>query len=183
MLVLFSVIITGGIIAGRILPNYGTQQKRTMENHLRATLAEIRQAFDLKQITLFPKGEDYNPDLSSPDAIDIVLKNLESENFLRSALMTDPTVSPDNWGPGNIYWKGSSNILYNSSFESNKPPDSSKGEFVASWSFGTSDSVGQLSIDNDFYPTMDTNQIDDYRGQNKLGLPLTASGTALKIIH
>lgn len=174
MLVLLAALLVGGIMASKLLPKQEVQAQRRSEQELRTTIAEIRQAFDLKE---FVAGS-FIPDLSTPAKINAVLKQLETENFLRNASMTDSTMFAGQW-INNTFWVGTSNIPFNTSFEGSAPLDITKNEFLASWSLGTPDTIA--ASDTTFWPSRDSDKFDDYSGQNKFGKIMQINGASMKL--
>jgi|GEM_PF-2927233 len=173
MLTLLIVMMVGGLIAARLIPSYEVQQQRQSDLQLKFSLAQIRQAFDLKR----QASPSYNPSLDTPAAILQVLRDLTRENYLRSESLQDMTVPQYSWGVSvnQSYWKGTGNIASNTSFEDD---DTSTG-FLASWTVGTSDT--RAASDTTFFPSKDTAVFDDYNGQNKLGKILSNTGNSIMI--
>ena len=175
MVVVLVVITIVGALGSQLASNTETQHTRSQEEQLRHVLARIRNAFDMKKKV----DEDFAPDLSSPAAIRQTLEILARENFLGTASLTDPLVRPHLWNShADFFWKGTENVSMNSSFESDDAPETGT-EVVASWSRG--DPFTIAASDTRFFPTRNTDGLDDYRFQNKLGQTMTASGTSLRV--
>lgn len=171
MLMLLVIIIVGGIVALRMLPQEDVIAKRQKENNLQQNLSQIREAFDLK----WQSDPDWNPDLSDKNKVRIALQTLVAENYLREEDIMDPTVPSYLWDTADIYyWRSSTNIASNTSFELDDPSDPS---LIASWTTAPDTTA---ATDSNY---LDNPANDDYPHQNKLGLPLRSGGTSLKIIR
>lgn len=170
MLMLLVIIIVGGIVALRMLPQEDVIAKRQQENNLSKNLSQIREAFDLK----WQSDPDWAPDLSNKAGIRAALQHLSDNNFLREVDIKDPTVPLYLWDTSDIYyWRASTNIASNTSFELDDPLDPT---LIASW-----------TVAADTTAATDTNYLDhpandDYPHQNKLGVSLRGGGTSLVII-
>jgi len=174
MLMLLVALGVAGMIAGRVLPRQEVIAQKAAEDSLRVNLAEIRQAFDLKTLV----DGTFNPDLSTPEKIRQTLEGLKNDKLLRSDELDDPTMFSSSWNTGTMtYWLGVPNFLFNTSLESSLPPAPS--EVVSSWSCATTDT--SAATDTTFWPSSNSSEFDDYKGQNKMGKKLTIFGSSLKI--
>lgn len=181
MIALMVVIGVMGLISYNLIPDRQTETQRRDEQALRTSLAEVRQAFDLKEMLTGSLTYDLLSTGSVPIAsITAILKSLQNDNLLRSAAMTDSTFFRDQWGlSSSSYWVMTSNIPFNNSFEASVAPDLSKSEFLASWSLGTPDTIA--THDKAFWLSRDNDSFDDYRNQNKFGKVMTSSGTSMRV--
>jgi type II secretory pathway pseudopilin PulG len=177
MLMLLVAVLIGGILALRLVPTYEVQQRRESDTQLRLTLGQIRQAFDMKLMV----DPTYNPVLDTPADVANALKTLANENFLLAdsgdfvvdeGTLRDLTIPKHLWKKGDQFWTRANNVASNTSFEE---LDTS-GE-VASW---TAEPNTIFSIDEAY---LDLPDLDDYPGQNKLGVTFGSQGKALKIVN
>ncbi len=176
MLVMLVAITVAGIIGSQLAERTEIRDTRNREELLRHTLARIRSAFDMK----FRLDATYDPDLSTPAAIQQALQDLVRDRLLGREELRDPLIPASLWGMNTEnYWKSVGNVSVNSSFESDVAPDLTKSEVVASWSTG--DITTSAASDSLFTPSRFSGAFDDYLNQNKLGRPMTASGTSLRI--
>lgn len=176
MLVMLVAVMVAGIIGSQLATRTEVRTTRDREEQLRHTLARIRNAFDLK----FRLDAAYDPDLSTPALIQQSLQQLVQDRLLGREELRDPLVTPSLWGMhAEHYWKSVGNVSVNSSFESDAAPDLTKSEVVASWSAGDINTTA--APDADFTPSRFSGEFDDYLQQNKLGRPMTASGTSLRV--
>lgn len=171
MLMLLVVIIVGGIVALRMLPQEEVIVKRQKENSLHSNLSQIREAFDLK----WQSKPDWAPDLSNKAGIKAALQQLATENYLREEDIKDPTVPSYLWDTAEIYyWRASTNIASNTSFELDDPSDPT---LIASWTKAPDTTA---ATDSNF---LDHPANDDYPHQNKLGASMRSGGSSLKIVR
>ncbi|MEW6709813.1 MAG: hypothetical protein AB1403_08340 [Candidatus Riflebacteria bacterium] len=170
MLMLLVVIVIGGIVALRMLPQEDVIAKREKEENLHKNLSQIREAFDLK----WQADENWTPDLTNKAGIRAALQTLANEGFLREEDILDPTVPTYLWDTSDIYyWKASTNIASNTSFELEDPSDPT---LIASWTKAPDTEAATVT------QYLDDNILDDYPHQNKLGAPLQGGGTSLMIV-
>ena len=166
MLMLFVVIVVGSIIALRLLPEKDIMVKRADEDSLRSNLSHIRQAVDLR----WQDDPAWAPTLDSSVNIKTVLTELKDANYLRSDLIKDPTIAAHLWeSSDDYYWKGTTNIAANSSFE----------VLVAGSIDEWSETTSTVSEADANY--LSGSEVDDYPHQNKLGNLLQSDGLSLKI--
>ena len=175
VLVLIIMAWVGGI-ASRLVSNAEVQQTRKSEEALKVSLAEIRHSFDVREIA----SPGFDPDLSNMSSIRLELASLQNQRFLHAASVFDLLIPAFQWNSTDShYWRGVGNISANSSFESEALPDPTKSEIVASWSFGTPDTIA--ASDTKYFPSQNSEAFDDYHRQNKLGRKLRGHGSSLRI--
>ena len=167
ILALLVVIMLGGVLATRLIPSYEIQQKRQDDTELKFSLAQIRQAFDLK----LREDPTYSPVLTTPGAIKVALQGLKDENLLGEVGVNDSTIANYKWdSQAEFYWVGVGNVASNTGFE-----DDNGYGFLATWTLGTADTT--IATESNSF----SNNLDDYNGQNKLGNPFSTVNTVLKI--
>ncbi|HEY9069652.1 MAG TPA: hypothetical protein VIV61_05310 [Candidatus Ozemobacteraceae bacterium] len=168
ILMLLVALMIGGIVAMRLIPGIEIQEQRQKNAQLKMTLGQIRQAFAMRAAA----SANYNPDLSSPNAIASELSNLAELDYLYDPTQADRHIPGHRWGTGtsDVYWKAASNIAENTSFE---VADTSG--MIASWQI-----EAQTTLTRDWF-YLSTTEVDDFPGENKLGITLGLSGRSLRI--
>jgi type II secretory pathway pseudopilin PulG len=169
MLMLLVVLIIGSIVALQLLPNEELVTRRSRESSLNTEISQIREAFDLMKVaspTWEPWPEGVEPAAAS---IALVLQELVDIGYLRSSALVDPTVMSHNWGPGKTFWRATTNLASNSSFQISI-------DGLTAWDWNANETTA--ATDTIYLYDM---KVDDYPFQNKLGELMGKSGAALKI--
>lgn len=173
MLMLLVMVIIGGILAMRLLPDVEIIERRQSDVQLGLYLGQIRQALDIKR-TIDP---DYNPLPENPTIADIsnMLDQLVTDKLLAANLLKDSTIPSHLWESElSFYWVPSTNIASNTSFEVSDSDPTFVSQF---WKQGTT-----TQAESDFGFFLDHPSLNDYPGQNKLGNVLSTIGTSIKIV-
>lgn len=169
MLMLMVVLIIGSIVALQLLPNEELVARRSKETSLNTEISQIREAFDLMKIAS-PAWEPWTGDSAPPPAsIAETLKTLADAGYLRNKDLADPTVLAHFWSQSQTFWKASSNLASNSSFQISV-------DGVTAWDWSQTET--NAGTDTIYLYEM---RVDDYPYQNKLGELLGQTGSALKI--
>ncbi len=178
MLSLLVILVFLGLAASYLLPEAETLEVRTKETELKATLADIRMALDLKTLASNPYFLATTSQVPW-SMIETELASLAAKGYLRSAKLADPGVPGYMWLNGSHAWQVRQNIPNNNSFESLIAPNIASNEFVASWSRKPGETF--VATDTEFFPGQADTAYDDYPGQNKFGNVLATSGQSIRI--
>ncbi|HOY65674.1 MAG TPA: hypothetical protein PLP29_02235 [Candidatus Ozemobacteraceae bacterium] len=168
ILMLLVALMIGGIVAMRLIPGIEIQEQRQKNVQLKMALGQIRQAFAMRAAA----SATYNPDLSNKNAIANELSSLAQLNYLNDPTQMDRHVPGHRWGTGtgDVYWKAADNIAENTSFEVTDTAGT-----IASWQI-----EAQTTLTRDWF-YLGTTEIDDFPGENKLGITLGLSGRSVRI--
>lgn len=163
LLMLFVMLIIGGIVALRLLPNEELITRRGNETGLNTDLSQMREALDLVRVASHPAwidlkvGDDHN-------TIAKKIASLTAWGFLRSDAIKDPSVPAHLWGVGRpYYWRVTVNLATNTSFE------------IGQDDWVPSNDSTVLSDETNY---LNTTRLDEYPYQNKLGNLLSKKGRA-----
>ncbi|MDD2999294.1 MAG: hypothetical protein EOM80_14125 [Erysipelotrichia bacterium] len=166
MLTLLVIFVAAGIVALQMLPDEDLALKRSTETVLQAELSQIREAFDLKTVSVGGAPGDLSA-AATPQEVETAIEDLSREGFLRNENIKDPTSVAGMWGVSSAnYWRVVDNIASNTSFELD----------IDQWQISKG---SVIDLDAQRYPR--TTGLDDYPYQNKLGNILKSSGRALKV--
>lgn len=180
MLMLLVMLVVGGIVALRIMPDQSLIIRRTAEEDLSSDISNLRSAFDLK----YASDDDWNPlEQIDPERrlspfqpekqeVQIIIKDLFESGYLRSDKIFDSTVPSHQWNT-TTYWKLTTNFASNSSFISLDQDD-----WPVAWATST-EGVIDAEIDDDYFLWL--TELDDYPHQNKFGKIMTTEGHSLRI--
>ncbi len=176
MLALLVVVLIGGILAIRLVPSYEIQERRQSDQELKFSLAQIRQAVDMKGFLdpTWPESTGLNLGVAS-EVKDLMI-GLTKEKLLGD-IPRDTTIVSYQWGQNMTaspteghFWVFCSNIASNTNFE-----DDAEDGSLASWTLGPDT---YLATEQVAFP----DALDDYKGQNKFGRLFSNSNTAIKIV-
>ena len=178
MLMLLVMLVVGGIVALRVMPDQSLVVRRTAEENLSSDISNLRAAFDLK----YASNEDWNPldeitESLSPfqpekGEVEAIITDLFESGYLRSKNIFDSTVPAHQWNTA-TYWKLTTNFASNSSFIS-----LDQDNWPVSWATSTV-VVIDAQIDPDYFLWL--TELDDYPHQNKFGKIMTTKGHSLRI--
>ncbi|RCK78790.1 MAG: hypothetical protein OZSIB_1143 [Candidatus Ozemobacter sibiricus] len=174
MLALLVVVLIGGVLAIRLVPSYEIQERRQSDQELRFSLAQIRQAVDMKSF-LDPTWPPATMNLGIASEVKDLLIGLQKENLLGD-IPRDTTIVSYQWAQNmsaspteGHFWVFSSNIASNTNFEDEE------GGTLASWTVGPETFLATEQI---AFPAA----LDDYKGQNKFGRLFSTNNTTIKIV-
>jgi hypothetical protein len=163
LMMLFVLLIVGGIVALRMMPNEELVTRRDKESGLNSDLSQVREALDLVRVASHPEWVDLKLD-DTPEQIQAKIASMSQWGFLRSEDIKDPAVPPHLWGPDKpYYWKVTVNLATNTSFEIG----------LDEWNAAVDTTVVE---DEENY--LNTTKLDEYPYQNKLGNLLNKRGRA-----
>ena len=163
LMMLFVMLIVGGIVALRMMPNEELVTRRDKESGLNSDLSQIREALDLVRIASHPQWVDLKLG-DTDDQIQAKIASMTKWGFLRSQDIKDPAVPSHLWGPNKTYyWKVTTNLATNTSFEVG----------LDAWYPSTDSTVYE-----DTTNYLNTTKLDEYPYQNKLGNLLNKKGRA-----
>lgn len=163
LLMLFVMLIVGGIMALRLLPNEELITRRDKESGLNSDLSQIREALDLVRVSSNSDWKELKLN-DSPEKIAAKIASLTAWGYLRSNEIRDPAVPAHLWGPDKAYyWRVTVNLASNTSFETG----------LEYWTPAADSTV---FTDEDNY--LNTTKLDEYPYQNKLGDLLNKKGKA-----
>ena len=188
MLGLMVLIVIGGIIALRFLPQSEVIEKRRKENSFALTISIIRQAISLERALgdsspCKPEYDDLMLDPENPLKVDAYLKSLISHNFLTLENFQSPVVPRHLWGTagGQMFWQARKNLAASDTIYG-------MGSFEAGTEMneGFSSPTGWVNslIYNDnatFSTSVPLNVYDDFPWQNKFGTMGGRQGYSLRI--
>ena len=163
LLMLFVMLIVGGIVALRMMPNEELITRRDKESGLNNDLSQVREALDLVRVASHPEWVDLSL-TDTPDLIQAKIASMALWGYLRSESVKDSAVPEHLWGTDKPYfWKVTMNLATNTSFEVG----------LDAW-YPSADST--VIEDNTNY--LNTTKLDEYPYQNKLGNLLNKKGRA-----
>lgn len=191
MLGLLVALIVASIVALRMIPEYSTIEERTTEQEFIETIGHIRAAIDLERVLgdASPCKVEYDALVADPDnpvKIEAYLKALERDNFLNISEFKNPAIPYYRWGTalGQDYWQVKLNLVSSDtayglgSFEAGTETNegfSSPTGWVNSLAYNDN---ATFSTDT---PSLETEEFDDYPGQNRLGKLSSYRGYSLKL--
>lgn len=169
LLMLFVMLIVGGIAILRMVPNEELIMKRDRERALNVTLSQLREAYDMALVasaSLVSWSDFASSTVASPASISAQIASLSQWGLLADN-PKDPVIPDHLWGTDrSYYWRVSVNVATNSSFEAG----------LNDWM--TSDGL-DFSVDDTVF--LNSVSLDDYPYQTKLGTIFTSKGRSLKI--
>ena len=187
MLAMLLVIVVGGIVAAKVIPDTVTVQQRQDEKGLQYNLGAIRMAIAMERTaSMTPRfGDDWNNRALFLGYLD----ELMQRNLL-SRIPVDPNIPHFQWGtnPAKTFWIPTQNFLASASFEVkvlNQTP----------WATGSANVVASISfsqwpgrLDGDVLKFQDgrimpERQIESFHSENPFGRILGTSGASLLIIQ
>lgn len=188
MLGLMVLIMIGGIIALRILPQSEVVEKRSNENSFALTISIIRQAITLERALgdASPCKAEYDSmilDPENPVKVDAYLKSLLNHNFLTMENYRSPVIPSYLWGTagGQMFWQARRNLAASDTVYG-------MGSFEAGTETneGFSSPTGWVNslIYNDnatFSTSVPQGVYDDFPWQNKFGTMGGRQGYSLRI--
>jgi len=193
MILLLIGLAVGALIAANIIPHQATIARRADETQLRDCLAQIRLASDLERRlgASSPCAPAFAALAANPGNASYVegyLQSLAAGGFLRDPKIRDPLVFGLAWGTqsGQVYWQARLNVLQGAasptgSFEAGVVFDSAIGTLTpVGWKNALDPNVAVATLSTET-PSLNSSELDDYPGQNKMGTPLEDSGTSLRI--
>lgn len=169
LLMLFVMLVAGGIAILKMVPNEELIMRRDREKSLNVALSQLREAYDMALIasaSLATWSDFASSAVALPASVSAQIASLTQWGFI--ADNPKDSVIPDHlWGVDRpYYWRVSTNIATNSSFEGD----------MNGWM--TSDGFS-YSVDESVF--LNSAGLDDYPYQNKLGIIFTGKGHSLKI--
>jgi len=169
LLMVLIALMIGGIIAMRLIPSVEVQEHRQKEVQLKLALGHIRQAFAMREAC---STVPYEPNLKTSTDIAVEMKDLTEKNFLFADTMSDRNVPNTRWGTESedLFWRAVENLASNTSFE---VLDTSG--VIVPWQVETSTTFTRDHL------YLNAPEIDDFPGENKLGLTFGMGGRAIRI--
>ncbi len=163
LMMLFVMLIVGGIVALRMMPNEELVTRREKESGLNSDLSQVREALDLVRVASHSEWVDLKLE-DTPASIAAKIASMAEWGFLRSEDIKDPAVPSHLWGPDkSYYWKVTVNLATNTSFEVG----------LDEWS-----TSADSTVEEDDVNYLNTTKLDEYPYQNKLGNLLNKKGRA-----
>lgn len=154
LMMLFVMLIVGGIVALRMMPNEELITRRDKEASLNTDLSQVREALDLVRVASYPGWIELQAS-DTPAVLQAKIASLAAWGFLRDNDIKDPAVPAHLWGPGKTYfWQVSLNLATNTSFE-----------FAQDGWQPSADTT--VTTDEQNY--LNSTKLDEYPYQNKLG--------------
>jgi len=158
LMMLFVMLIVGGIVALRMMPNEELITRRDKESSLNTDLSQVREALDLVRVASYPGWIELQAS-DTPASLSAKIASLAAWGFLRDDDIKDPAVPAHLWGPDKpYYWQVTLNLVtQNPSFEFSLDGWQPSDGTIASY-----DSSNYLK----------EMRLDEYPYQNKLGSSL-----------
>jgi len=154
LMMLFVMLIVGGIVALRMMPNEELITRRDKETSLNTDLSQVREALDLVRVASYPGWIELQAS-DTPASLSAKIASLTAWGFLRDNDIKDPAVPTHLWGPGKPYfWQVTLNLATNTSFEFSQD----------GWQ-----SSADTTVLTDEQNYLNSTKLDEYPYQNKLG--------------
>ncbi len=154
LMMLFVMLIVGGIVALRMMPNEELITRRDKESSLNTDLSQVREALDLVRVASYPGWIELQAS-DTPAVLQAKIASLAAWGFLRDNDIKDPAVPAHLWGPGKPYfWQVTLNLATNTSFEFSQD----------GWQ-----PSADTTVTTDEQNYLNSTKLDEYPYQNKLG--------------